>query len=192
MKARKVKVLIGLLVSLGAPFAQADNDVEGSGGVLNITGSLYETPCSLAMASQHQTVDLDVVSRNELKHPGDQAMPMAFQIRLQDCRRTAGSIRSERSGNLVWSAYEPVLSATFVAPADADDPRLVKVQGVTGMGLQLTDLLGRDVTLGSRGEPLFLALGDNTLTWYVHPTRTSAPLTNGAFRSVVDFRLNYE
>jgi type 1 fimbria pilin len=147
MKARKVKVLIGLLVSLGAPFAQADNDVEGSGGVLNITGSLYETPCSLAMASQHQTVDLDVVSRNELKHPGDQAMPMAFQIRLQDCRRTAGSIRSERSGNLVWSAYEPVLSATFVAPADADDPRLVKVQGVTGMGLQLTDLLGRDVTL---------------------------------------------
>lgn len=192
MSAYKLRGVGGLLLALGVLCAHADDDVEGAGGVLNITGSLHETPCSLAMTSLYQTVDLGVVSRNELKRPGDQATPMAFQLRLQDCQRTAGSIRSERTGNLVWSAYEPVISVMFTAPADADDPRLVKVQGVTGMGLQLTDPLGRDVQLGSYGEPLFLALGDNALSWKVHPTRTSAPLTNGAFRAVVDFRLNYE
>lgn len=85
-----------------------------------------------------------------------------------------------------------MVSVAFLAPADADDPRLVQVRGVTGLGLRLSDAMGRDVRLGSRGEPLFLAHGSDTLTWYVQPTRTPAALTNGTFRAVVDFRLNYE
>ena len=60
------------------------------------------------------------------------------------------------------------------------------------MGLLLTDALGRDAALGSRGEPLFLQHGNDTLTWNVQPVRTSAALSNGAFRAVVDFRLVYE
>ncbi len=153
---------------------------------------MHETPCSLEMTSLHQTIDLGAVSTSQLQRPGDQATTVAFQLHFTDCQRTAGSIRSERTGNLAWSAFQPVLSVTFVAPADDDDPRLVKVQGITGMGLRLTDDVGRDVRLGSRGEPLFLALGSSTRTWNVQPTRTSAPLTSGAFRAVVDFRLNYD
>ena len=85
-----------------------------------------------------------------------------------------------------------MVSVAFLAPSDKDDPRLVKVQGVTGMGLRLTDALGRDVRLGARGEPLFLAHGSDTLTWQVQPTRTATALSNGAFRARVDFRLIYE
>lgn len=160
--------------------------------MLNVLGSMHESPCSLDMTSLHQTVELDAVSTNQLQRPGDQATAKAFQLRFTDCLRTAGRVRNERTGNLTWSAYQPVLSVTFDAPADADDPRLVKVQGITGMGLQLTDALGRDVQLGSRGQPLFLPVGRNTQTWRVRPTRTSAPLTSGAFKAVVQFRLNYE
>ena len=190
MKSHTVKVLGGLLLAL-VRSAHAE-DIEGMNGLLNITGSMHETPCSLEMTSMHQTIDLGAVSASQLQRPGDQAKPMSFQLRFTDCQRTAGSIRSERTGNLTWSAFQPVLSVAFVAPADPDDPRLVQVQGVSGMGLQLTDALGRDVQLGSRGEPLFLPLGSNTQTWLVQPTRTAAPLTSGAFRAVVDFRLNYE
>ncbi|MPR01097.1 fimbrial protein [Pseudomonas kitaguniensis] len=190
MKLHNVKALGGVLLALaGRAHAQ---DVEGMNGVLNITGSMHETPCSLDMTSLNQTVDLGVVSASQLQRPGDQATAVAFQLRFEDCHRTAGSIRSERTGNLTWSAFQPVLSVAFIAPADADDPRLVKVQGITGMGLRLTDALGRDVQLGFRGEPLFLPIGGNTQVWKVQPTRTSAPLTSGAFRAVVDFRLNYE
>ena len=85
-----------------------------------------------------------------------------------------------------------MVSVAFVAPADEDDPRLVKVQGVTGMGLRLSDALGRSVRLGARGEPLYLAHGNDNLTWQVQPTRTAAALSNGAFRATVDFRLMYE
>ncbi|CRM02010.1 MULTISPECIES: fimbrial protein [Pseudomonas] len=190
MKSNTVKVFAGLLLMLmGRAHAQ---DVEGMNGLLNVLGSLHESPCSLEMTAVNQTIDLGEVSTSQLQRPGDQANPVAFQLRFDDCQRTAGSLRNERTGNLTWSAYQPVLSVAFIAPADADDPRLVRVQGITGMGLRLTDALGRDVQLGARGEPLFLAVGATTQTWKVQPTRTAAPLTSGAFRAVVDFRLNYE
>lgn len=191
MKSHTVKIWGGLLLALMGS-ASADDEVEGMNGLLNITGAMHEPPCGLEMPSLHQTIDLGVVSTSQLKRPGDQAPAVAFQLHFTDCQRTAGSIRSERTGNLTWSAFQPVLSVAFVAPADADDPRLVKVQGITGMGLRLTDDQGRDVQLGSRGEPLFLALGSSSRAWHVQPTRTSAPLTSGAFRAVVDFRLNYD
>ena len=161
-------------------------------GVLEISGEFVNSPCVLDMSSADQSVDLGNVSRSQLLRPGDQASPVAFQLRFVDCNRASGSLMNERTGNLVWSAYQPVVSVAFLAPADADDPRLVKVQGVTGMGLRLTDALGRDVRLGSRGEPLFLAYGNDTLTWQVQPTRTRAALSNGAFRATVDFRFIYE
>ncbi|QJI33638.1 fimbrial protein [Pseudomonas sp. ADAK13] len=193
MKLDNVKVLGCLLLALMASaHALDEEDIEGMVGRLNIRGAMHEMPCSLEMTSVHQTIDLGAISAGQLQRPGDQATAKTFQLRFKDCQRTAGKIASERTGNLTWSAHQPVLSVAFNAPADADDPRLVKVQGITGMGLRLTDVEGRDVQLGSRGEPLFLPLGDSTQTWNVQPTRTSAPLTSGAFRAVVDFRLNYE
>ena len=194
MKSQRVKVLGGLLwvLAAGVHAVEDDEDIEGMSGMLNVLGSMHESPCSLDMTSLHQTVELDAVSTSQLQRPGDQATAKAFQLRFTDCLRTAGRVRNERTGNLTWSAYQPVLSVTFDAPADADDPRLVKVQGISGMGLQLTDPLGRDVQLGAKGEPLILPVGRNIQTWNVRPTRTSAPLTSGAFKAVVQFRLNYE
>lgn len=173
--------------------AQAEDvPLESHDGQLDITGSLHHAPCLLEMTSAYQTVELNNVPRSQLQRPGDSASPVAFQLRLLDCRRVEGSLPNERTGTLVWSPYDPVLSVSFLAPADADDPRLIKVKGITGMGLRLTDPLGRGVRLGEHGEPLFLVHGSDTLTWKIHPTRTSAPLTNGAFRAVVDFRLTYD
>lgn len=178
------------LVLQTLPFqAQA---IDGMSGLIEVSGSLHNSPCVLDMSSYDQTVDLNTVPRGQLERPGDQASPVAFNLRFLDCQRASGSLQNERTGNLVWSAYQPVVSVAFIAPADVDDPRLVQVQGVTGMGLRITDALGRGVSLGARGEPLFLAHGSDTLTWYVQPTRTSAALGNGAFKAAMDFRLIYE
>lgn len=191
MNPFKVTVLSTVWLVLQTLHVQA-LAVEGMSGLLEVSGSLHNSPCVLDMTSSHQVVDLKTVPRSELERPGDQASPVAFQLRFLDCQRASGSLQSERTGKLVWSAYQPVVSVAFIAPADADDPRLVKVQGITGMGLRITDALGREVPLGARGEPLFLAHGSDTLTWHVQPTRTSAALGNGAFRATMDFRLIYE
>jgi len=193
MKTCVVSACVCLFALLTDSRAHAEEDpVVSQNGVLEISGSLQHAPCVLNMTSAYQTVELGNVARSHLQQAGDRAPPVTFQLRFMDCRRIAGSLRNERTGTLVWSRYEPVLSVAFIAPADADDPRLIKVQGVSGMGLRLTDPLGRDARLGQGGEPLFLAHGSDTLTWHVQPTRTSAPLTNGPFRAVVDFRLTYD
>lgn len=171
MKPCTVKALSCLLLALYA--AQGHAETQGMSGVLDILGSVVDTPCALDMNSADQAIDLGNVSRSQLLRP-------------------SGSILNEHTGNLVWSAYQPVVSVAFLAAADEDDPRLVKVSGVSGMGLRLTDALGRDVRLGARGEPLFLAHGNDTLNWQVQPRRTAAALSNGAFRATVDFRLMYE
>lgn len=190
MKPCTVAALSCVLLALCV--AQGHAEIQGMSGVLDISGSLVDTPCALDMSSADQSIDLGNVSRSQLMRPGDEASPVAFQLRFIDCQRASGSIPDEHTGNLVWSAWQPVVSVAFVAPADEDDPRLVKVQGVTGMGLRLSDALGRSVRLGARGEPLYLAHGNDNLTWQVQPTRTAAALSNGAFRATVDFRLMYE
>ena len=193
MKPGTVTAVICLLWISLATCAQAEDEPQLShDGQLEVNGSLHHAPCVLDMSSAYQTVELNNVLRSQLQRPGDSASPVALQLRFLDCRRVAGSLTNERTGRLVWSLYEPVLSVAFLAPADADDPRLIKVQGITGMGLRLIDPLGRDVRLGDHGAPLFLAPGRDTLTWQIQPTRTSAPLTNGAFRATVDFRLTYD
>lgn len=191
MKPDSTKTLVCLLCVLLTPGTQAA-DEDGMGGLLDISGSLHHSACMVEMSSAYQTVELGNIPRSQLQQPGDGATPIAFHLRFFDCRRAAGSITNERTGKLVWSAYHPVVSVAFLAPADADDSRLVQVRGISGLGLGLSDSMGRDVRLGSRGELLFLAHGSDTLTWYVQPTRTPAALSNGAFRAVVDFRLNYE
>lgn len=192
MKPTTAMALSCLLSVMSATNAYADDEpIQGTEGLLDISGSLHHEPCTLEMTSAYQTVELGNISRSYLQRPGDMAPPVAFELRFLDCRRIAGGLPDARKSTLVWSPYEPVLSVAFVAPADADDPRLVKVKGVTGLGLRLTDTLGRDIRLGAWGAPLFLAHGGDSVTWHVQPTRTSAPLTNGAFRAVVDFRLNY-
>lgn len=103
-----------------------------------------------------------------------------------------GASRDERTGNLSWGRQQPVMTMSFLAPADADNPQLVKVQGVSGIGLRLVDSQQRDVRLGSRGTPQFVSPGDEVLVWYVAAERTRAPLQAGAYRATVNFRLSYE
>ena len=190
MKSCSMMVSLGLL--LATQLQAADEPGMSHDGMLDIRGSLNHAPCVLDMTSAFQTVDLGYVPRSYLQRPGDMAPPIAFQMRFMDCRRIAGGLPDARTSTFVWSPYEPVLSVAFVAPADADKTKQVKVRGVTGMGLRLTDELGRDIRLGAWGVPLFLTNGSDVVTWHVQPTRTSAPLTNGAFSAVADFRLNYD
>lgn len=127
-----------------------------------------------------------------LRQAGDRGLPVAFELRLQDCLRASTSQRDARTGALTWAPNQPAVTVSFGAPADMDNPQLVKAQGVSGLGLRLLDGRGRDVRLGSRGEPLMLTPGQNTLSYTVAPERTAAPLMAGAYRAALDFRLSYD
>ncbi|BEN43292.1 type-1 fimbrial protein [Serratia marcescens] len=171
----------------------ADNwQVEGAHGVLHVRGELTESACRLEMASAYQTVSLGNTSTAQLARAGDRGVPVNAQLQLRDCLRTPSNNRDTRSGNRVWSTQQPAVSVSFIAPADADNPELVRVQGASGLALRITDTQGRDIRLGSRGVPLALAVGQSALNYSITPERTRAPLQPGAYAAVVGFQLSYD
>jgi len=179
----------GLLSSAYA--ATNKNELDNNSGVLHVHGVLTESACRLEMASAWQDINLGVISTAKLTHMGDQGKTSVVLLHLRDCMRK-GSLRDDRTGNLVWAAYQPVVSVSFSAPADMNNPQLIRVSGISGLGLRLTDEQGRDVRVGSYGTPLLLAPGQDALTYHVVPERTNVPLQAGAYSALINFRLNYE
>lgn len=184
---------LALMSSVMPAQAAVDNwDVDGSYGELHITGALAAGACRLDMTSLFQQVDMGVLPAASLLHPGDQGVPVAVQLQLRDCLPVGGRQRDDRISSLTWDSIQPVVSVSFAARADDDNPALVKARGASGFGLRLLDSQRRDVRLGARGAPQWLTPYNDQLTYYVVPERTRAPLSPGAFRASVDFRLNYD
>ncbi|WP_420284039.1 fimbrial protein [Serratia liquefaciens] len=197
-------VLFGLVlmapITLGAvmwllPPAQAavDNwDVEGANGTLYVHGALTESACRLEMTSAHQDIALGETGAGRLRAVGARGEPIRFELRLEDCLRSPAGSRDVRTGGLTWADNQPAVTVSFRAARDADNPQLVKAQGVSGLGLRLENAQGEDVRLGSRGKPLLLTPGQNTLSYTITPERTPAALMAGSYRAVVDFHLSYD
>lgn len=184
-----------LIFSAASYAAQTDGgDVDGENASLYVEGRLTEAACTLDMASEFQQVSLDSVPISTLIRQGDRGTPVAFHLRLKDCLRVAGEKHGNRSGNIVWSTNQPVVTVAFLAPADADNADLIKVFGpeVSGVGLRLTDSQHGDVRLGTWGRPAFVSPGQDTLTFYVEPERTNSQLVGGAFTATVNFQLSYQ
>ncbi|HEJ9150382.1 TPA: type 1 fimbrial protein [Serratia marcescens] len=188
-------------LSLGAmlwllPAAQgqpADNwYTDGANGVLQVRGALTESACRLEMESAWQDISLGEIGTGRLQNVGDRGTPVAFELRLQDCLRSPVGSRDARTGALSWASNQPAVSVSFRAVQDADNPQLVKAQGVAGLGLRLEDGRGQDMRLGSRGEPLLLTPGQNALSYTVAPERTKAALVAGSYRATLDFSLSYD
>ncbi len=68
-----------------------------------------------------------------------------------------------------WAPQQPAVTVSFSAPADIDNPQRVQVAGASGLALRLRDDGGQDIRLGSRGKPLLLTQGKNSLNYTVQP-----------------------
>jgi type 1 fimbria pilin len=192
--ALMVPLTLGMMLwLLPAVQATTDNwDAEGANGTLYVQGALTESACRLEMDSAHQDIALGEVGTGRLQVIGAQGEPVRFELRLADCLRSTAGSRDVRTGGLTWANEQPAVTVSFRATRDADNPQLVKARGVSGLGLRIADGHGRDVRLGSRGEPLLVTPGQNALSYTVTPERTPASLVAGSFRAVVDFHLSYD
>lgn len=186
-------VVIASMMALMPAAQAADNaGVDGANGVLHVHGALTESACRLEMTSAYQDVWLGETGTARLAQVGAQGTPVAVQLRLRDCLRSPANNRDERNNSLLWSTHQPAVSLSFSGPADVDNAQLVKVRGASGLALRMNDTLGRDIRLGSRGAPLMLAVGQDTLDYIITPERTRAQLQAGAYSAQLNFKLSYE
>lgn len=196
-KGNGCRCLLGVLAVSGLMtfhHAQAKDfsQVDGEWGTLHVTGALSQGACRLEMESAYQQVQLGTIVTGDLARVGQRGEATPFQLILRDCLLSGGRQRDSLTQGSVWDSRQPVVSVSFIAPADTASPDLVKVDGAQGIGLRLLDSRMRDVRLGSRSEPRFIAPYHDALTWYVLPERTVAPLVAGAFNATLNFRLNYD
>ncbi|MGK0667754.1 MULTISPECIES: fimbrial protein [Serratia] len=181
------------LLWLLPPAQAADNwEVDGANGTLYVHGALTESACRLEMTSARQDIALGEVGTGQLKQVGDRGTPVRFELRLADCLRSPAGSRDLRTGGLIWAENQPAVTVSFRAIRDADNPQLIKAQGVSGLGLRMETVRGEDVRLGSRGKPLLLTPGQNSLSYVITPERTAANLAAGSYRAAVDFHLSYD
>lgn len=173
--------------------AGIDNwQVEGLHGEIHVSGTLIEAPCTLDMASAWQEVSLGDVGAYYLRKPGNQAEPVPFTLLFRDCIRSQGVLYDQRTDTPTWSEMQPIVTVSFVAPADPYYPEMLAVKGVSGLALKITDKQNNNIRLGTRGRPQFLELPQGALTYYVTPVRTPEKMSEGRFRAVMDFRVNYD
>ena len=176
----------------GTNHAAEFSSVDDFNAILHVTGSLLESACHLDMSSSYQEVKLGEIATADFARPGDQGTPVAVQLTLRGCIRTRGGRREANGGAMAWSDAEPVVGIKFRAQADPDTPELVGVRGARGFGLRLTDSQQHRIGLGVVSRARFVAPGDATLTYYVTPERTSAPLQPGNFQAYINLFLTYD
>ncbi|WP_419236858.1 fimbrial protein [Serratia fonticola] len=171
---------------------KVDNwDVDGAHGVLQVHGALTESACRLDMSSAWQTVDLGNVGTGMLQHVGKQGTPVAVQLRLEDC--LGGESRNRHQlGDLLWSPDMPAMKIRFLAPTAAENPQLLAVSGAKGLGLLMSDQRNVAITPGVYSAPTLVSPGQNQLTYYITPVRTSAGLNAGAYQAQIQFQLSYD
>jgi len=165
--------------------------IDGGKGVLHVYGSLTESPCRLEMSSAWQEVSLGNTETAQLHRVGDRGRPVTFQLHLVDCQSETTRNRDEATGNLLWNGDEPAVSVRFSAPASPENPQLLAANGVSGMGLRLTDSYGRSVQFESKDAPQLLSTGQDTLTYILATERTSAPLHAGSWHALLNIGLEY-
>lgn len=172
--------------------ATDDWNVDGEHGELHVYGLLTEGACHLDMTSNFQQVGLGNIASSTLKITGSEGRKVPFQVKLTGCSRSGGDQSDRYHGTTSWDAIQPVVTLSFTGVRDPNMPALLKVNGVSGIGLKLSDPQGRTVRLGERGLPLIIAPGDNELVYTVEAVRTSAPLGTGTFHAVSNFEVSYD
>lgn len=176
-----------------ALYRPSDNwNVDGQHGVLYVSGSLTESPCRLAMTSSYQSVLLGNTETAQLSGKDGHGRPIPFEIELLDCLQTPTSLENTRTGQTAWSSTQPAVKVRFVAPTVPFMPNYARVNGVSGLGLALSDSQGQTLPLGEDSNPVLLASGQDKLTYYVTPVRTSGPLEAGAYTALIAFEMIYE
>lgn len=167
-------------------------NVDGLHGELHVHGTLTESACRLDMTSAWQVIDMGNTATGQLPDTGAAGRSVPVTFRLQDCLAVPSRARDTHTGNLLWSSDMPSVTIRFTAPADADNPSLVAVHGVSGLALKMRDPQGRDVRINGRGAPLLLVPGNNELRYTLTPVRTAALLRAGMWSGRITLGLAYD
>lgn len=171
-------IVFFFILAIFPPFSYALDGVLGWGKV-NMQGAIIDTSCTIAVKNEDQTIDMDVISINDLVRDG-QGRSKLFSIKLINCVL-------ERSDNNSpgWKQFQ----VTFDGAAIGD---LFAVLGsASGIALQLTDNAGIIARPGVPLPPQDIIRGELQLDYSARVVANAHAFKSGGYSAAVHFKLDY-
>ncbi|WP_368909311.1 fimbrial protein [Proteus penneri] len=168
-----------------------NSSVDGLYGVIYVHGILTESACRLDMNSLYQTIDLGTFNTGQLIREGH-GNPVAIHLKLRDCIRSPAIGEDKWTSTKIWDPSQPSVTVKFSGVTSIESPTLLHVNGVSGMGLKISNEQGQDVRIGSGTAPLSTVSRNGVLTYYVTPQKTGHVIKGGIFSTQINFQLNYD
>lgn len=176
--------------------AQPRTEVPTEMAKVNFVGALLSTPCSLAVDSHEQWVDLGAISGKQFREQGDRSQSVNFTLRFQDCLMGAheyreGSNRVRYLGDSAFTSGEQTVALSFIGVPDDYNSGLLKLNGARGVGLRLQDARGADVPLNQLTHSSFLHPGDNQINFSASLESTQKYVQADYIDAVVNVNVYY-
>ncbi|MGY3913514.1 fimbrial protein [Aeromonas piscicola] len=157
-----------LMTSATSAFAAGDT------GIVNFKGSVIDTPCYLATASEEQTVDLGVVSTGQLDAEGE-GTAKPFNVQLLGCNTaTLKTVAFEFHGQ----------------SGDATDTALLTGGEAKGIAVAMMKD-GAPIKLGEAIADIDLQDGTNDIGFEAKVVKGVDDVVPGDYTATTDFKLTY-
>lgn len=183
------------------PLLPLHNDQDHSGedsGIVRFHGSVFASPCVMAMQSRIQDVEMGEISARRFHQAGDRSQPVLIKVYLKDCLKGAsmvrGSVASKTTGNnwRAWTTGEQAVQLTFIGESDDINSQLLHTEGSTrGAGIRLLDADGKPLELNQTERPYLVKTGDSELTFMAALEATTTRVSAGDFRGLIRLKMEY-
>lgn len=181
-----VKTTVSAALLMG--FASFANAAGTNTGTVTFTGTIEDSPCSIAVGDEHQTVDLGHIGTGSLLG-GKSSSMVDFNISLENCAFT-----TEKNMSTVFSATgnESTTNAGNVALMGAKGEMAgssIVIGNAKGTRIPLSANSDQAMTLDGAG----VALANQTLNFkaWVQGDAAVTKIDTGEFSSVVNFAISY-
>lgn len=147
-------------------------------GIVGMKGSIIDTPCAIQINDVDQVVKIEGSTTGQIVHDGRGVIRL-FRIHLTDC-----VLKPQAPHAKNWSGFQ----VTF--DGDASNG-LFKAEGVSGIGIQITDHDGQIARPGVPLPGIPLTTEAQVLEYSLRVIGTPDHLHAGSFQSTIRFKVDY-
>ncbi|MBS0826709.1 fimbrial protein [Citrobacter sp. ku-bf4] len=164
-------------VSVAANNMRAAKTDQGQ-GIVNMQGSIIDTPCAIATADREQSIEMMTTTVGQIIHNGS-GNKNPFSLTLVNC-----NLHVNQETQTISSHFQ----TTFDGPSSDG---LFSVDGASGVGLEITDDAGNVAQPGKALPPGTLSNGSQTLQYQLRLMSNRDRLKVGEYTATIRFKVDY-
>ncbi|EAA8170050.1 fimbrial protein [Salmonella enterica subsp. enterica serovar Adelaide] len=187
-------LISGSMVGSTAALAAAPSGADYGHGTLHFTGSVINSPCSIAPGDEDIDVPLGQIANKVLEAGAGYSSTQPITIHLQNCDLQAHQGVTSGSGTVDYPDFSKVV-VKFAGSPDAKNADLYANTGTAqGVGIRLMDTMAGNTPLAANAPSADhgLTTGDNILKFGARLEKNGDAVTTGTVAADVTYAMEYK